>query len=115
MQELTLDRNWKEIRHPTFIEIAKNTLVISFKSREDKLKIREAPPWKIADALLLLLDRRDHGKIKMEELNFNRTLIWVQIHNFPGELRSEENIATPLNEILKEIIRGDEMGVVEGR
>ncbi|CAL1370788.1 unnamed protein product [Linum trigynum] len=113
--ELTLSRNWRAIRQPAVTEIAQNTFVISFKTREDKLKIWESRPWKIADALLILLDRRDKGKIKLEELNFNRTLIWVQIHNFPGELRSEENIATPLNEIFKEIVRGDEMGVAEGR
>ncbi|CAL1392721.1 unnamed protein product [Linum trigynum] len=113
--ELTLSRNWREIKQPSVVELGTNTFSISFKSGEEKQKIWESRPWKIADALLVLIDWKGKGKIKIEELNFNKTIIWVQIHNFPGELRSEENVATPLNEIFKEIIRGDEMGVAEGK
>ncbi|CAL1372527.1 unnamed protein product [Linum trigynum] len=112
--DMLIARNWRDVKKPTVVQIDINTFVITFCSPEDKEKIWEARPWKIADTLLVLKEWTEQGKVRTDSLDFNRSRIWIQIHDFPSDLRTEENVALPLGEIFKELIRGDESGVAEG-
>ena len=74
-----------------------NILSIAFELEIDAEKVLQGEPW-VFDRHLVVLQRYD-GSFPVQELNFDRTLFWVQIHNLPFSLMTVET-AISLGETL---------------
>ena len=85
-------RTFRPIWHPkrNFVVSAAggNIQLISFELEVDAEKVLQGEPW-ASDRQLVVLQRYD-GSCPVQDLSFDRTSFWVQIHNLPFSLMTVE-------------------------
>lgn len=69
--------------------IADNTFKFAFALTEDKEVILKNKPWNLNGAHLVLREWSDD--LSIEEVNFGRSIFFIQIHGLPPRLISERN------------------------
>lgn len=84
----SISRLWGPKRNFEVSIAGDNILLISFELEVDAEKVLQGEPWAF-DRHLVALQRYD-GSCPVQELRFDRTFFWVQIHNLPFALRTVE-------------------------
>uniref|UniRef100_A0A7N2M1C5 DUF4283 domain-containing protein n=1 Tax=Quercus lobata TaxID=97700 RepID=A0A7N2M1C5_QUELO len=79
---------WRTKRNFEFSMAGDNILLIAFELEVDVEKVLQDEPW-VFDRHLVVLIRYD-GSVPVQELSFDRTSFWVQIHNLPFALMTVE-------------------------
>lgn len=92
---------WRTKRNFEVSMAGENILLIAFELEIDVEKVLQGEPW-VFDRHLVVLQRYDSSS-PVQELSFDRTSFWVQIHNLPLSLMIVE-AAVSLGETLGVVI-----------
>ncbi|XP_042972906.1 uncharacterized protein LOC122304702 [Carya illinoinensis] len=77
----TMAKIWRISKRATFLEVEKNTFIITFETHADMYRILDGKPWTFDSALFLL--SRYEGKKRPGNFVFDKETFWMQIHNLP--------------------------------
>lgn len=81
---------WRPKRNFEVSVAGDNILLISFELEVDAKKVLQGEPWAFNGHLVVL--QRYDGSCPVQELRFDRTSFWVQIHNLPCALIAVEAV-----------------------
>lgn len=90
--EAILRKAWNLQEGFDVIEVNGNAFMFRFEKEEEYCRILRGRPWSINDCVLNLLERSRYNFV--EEFDFSRCPIWIQIHNVPMEAWCLENAIT---------------------
>ncbi|KAL9666869.1 hypothetical protein QQ045_001213 [Rhodiola kirilowii] len=76
-----MKKAWVVNNGVTFEEVASNMVIARFDDKEKLEKALEGGPWTYSDCAVII--RRWDGNIKLDNLNFDKVQLWMQIHNLP--------------------------------
>lgn len=72
---------WKLKGRVIFKEVATNIFVVKFQNEAELHKVQERQPWTF-DRYLLCFTKFD-GCLTLQQVDFNKELMWVQLHDLP--------------------------------
>jgi hypothetical protein len=93
---------WKFLKSLVAEDKGENMMVFTFESLNDLNKVLDYSPWNIKGSPLFL--KRWSEEDAIEDLDFTKAAFWVQVHNLPLELMTDENarnIGASLGELLE--------------
>ncbi|KAK9270271.1 hypothetical protein L1049_025848 [Liquidambar formosana] len=80
---------WNLANHLSITFLAPNTFLFGFSNEDDCSRIFSSGPWFIR-GLHLVLKEWSSGLV-LEEINFNFSPFWVQVHGLPPEFKTSAN------------------------
>lgn len=86
--ENTFNRIWRLNEATSFQKVERDTLLVTFKSREDQERVLVWGPWTF-EGTALLLQKWEAG-MSDEDFECTSLNIWVQLHKLPYEFRRKE-------------------------
>lgn len=85
-----IKKGWGDTEGLVIIDLSPNTFLFNFPNFEIPNRILDEAPWNILEQALIL--KKWHPQISMHEVEFSHTPYWVQMHGFPLEFFSKDNI-----------------------
>lgn len=85
-----LIKAWNVINDVEVSAVDKNIFMFSFKHEADVRRAWDRRPWTVKGEHLVL--KRFSPDISVSEVDFSFTEFWIQIHGFPLNRRSKENV-----------------------
>ncbi|CAL1405002.1 unnamed protein product [Linum trigynum] len=84
---------------------ARNLFVYSFPSEAGRDAVWAGRPWNMANTLVAL--KKWDGELNPEEVEFNTTAMWVQIHNIPNPLRDDDTVEAIASFVFPQFLKLD--------
>ncbi|KAK4278799.1 hypothetical protein QN277_016597 [Acacia crassicarpa] len=109
--EAILRKAWNLQEGLDIIEVNGNAFMFRFEKEEEYSRILRGRPWSINGCVLNLLECSRYNSV--EEFDFSRCSVWIQIHNVPMEAWCLENAIT-LGEHVGEVVLAEDP-VYKGR
>lgn len=83
-------KGWNPKKEVMIMDEVDDTFLFSFESAEDRERILRDRSWLIMGFLLLIQEREEY--VPICEVQWRRSLYWIQVHGIPIEGFTEENI-----------------------
>lgn len=107
-----LKEEWARYSSVRITEVNETTLMFDFKSPKDRDQVLELSPWSVHGHCLNLKLCLVH--MSVEEIDFSRVQMWVQVHGMSLEMFNQQN-ANSIGDSIGRCIRVEEAQIMHQR